>query len=136
LSASEANSAQVVEFYKKLANVEEVFRFFENIDINVRPVRHYLENRVRAHMFLYVLSTYLLRIAKEKLAPLAFRATEKPRPTSPVAKKVISDSGKAKAATKINNEGEEVTPLRTLLHELDTITRSICRIKEIEVTFK
>ena len=133
---SEANQAQVVEFYKNLANVEKVFRSLKSIDINVRPVRHFLENRVRAHVFLCVLSAHLLHFAKEKLAPLTFRDTERPIPTSPVAKKVVSDSAKAKAAAKVNENGEAVTSLRTLFQELDTLTRNTCRIKETEVIFE
>ena len=44
--------------------------------------------------------------AKDKLAPLTFRDTERPIPTSPVAKKVVSDSAKAKGAAKVNENGE------------------------------
>ena len=132
----EASSAQVVEFYKNLANVEKVFRSLKSIDINVRPVRHYLEGRVRAHVFLCVLSAHLLHQAKEKLAPLTFRDTEPQVPLSPVVKKVVSDSARAKAASKVNENGEAVTSLRTLFQELDTLTRNTCRIKDTEVIFE
>ncbi len=132
----EANSAQVVEFYKNLANVERVFRSLKNIDINVRPVRHYLEGRVKAHVFLCVLSAHLLHFAKEKMAPLTFRDTERPIPTSPVTKKVVSDSTKNKGATKTNKYGEAVSSLRTLFLELDTLARSTCRIRDTEVTLE
>ncbi len=136
VSDKEANSAQVVEFYKNLTNVERVFRSLKSIDINVRPVRHYLEKRVRAHVFLCVLSAHLLHFAKDKLAPLTFRDTERPIPTSPVAKKVVSDSAKAKGAAKVNENGEAVTSLRTLFLELDTLARNTCRIRDTEVTFE
>ena len=131
-----ASSAEIVSFYKNLANVEKVFRSLKSIDINVRPVRHYLENRVRAHVFLCMLSAHLLHLAKEKLAPLTFRDTEPPVPMSPVAKKVVSQSAKDKAASKVTEEGEEVTSLRTLFKHLDTMTRNTCRIKDTEVVFE
>ncbi|NNN13623.1 MAG: hypothetical protein HKL81_07755 [Acidimicrobiaceae bacterium] len=81
----EANSVRMIEFYKNLANVEKVFRSLKSI--NVRPVRHFLEKRVRAHVFLCVLSAHLLHFAKEKLAPLTFRGTERPIPISRLPKK-------------------------------------------------
>ena len=133
---TDASSAEVVSFYKNLANVEKVFRSLKSIDVNVRPVRHYLENRVRAHVFLCMLSAHLLHLAKEQLAPITFRDTEPPFPLSPVAKKVVSQSAKNKVASKVNEEGEEATSLRTLFKHLDTMTRNTCRIKDTEVVFQ
>lgn len=131
----ELNSAEVVEAYKNLANVERAFRSLKAIDINVRPVRHYLEDRVRAHVFLCTLSAHLMHFARQKLAPLTFRDTEPPTNTSPVAKKQVSASAKDKAARKVNNNGDEVLSLRALFDNLDTLTRNVCRIKDTQVTF-
>jgi len=131
----EASASDVVGYYKNLANLERAFRSMKSIDINVRPIRHYLENRVRAHVFACMLSAHLLHIAKERLSELTFRDEEPPQPISPVAKKVVSASAKAKTASKVNRNGQEVMSFRTLLGELDTLERTTCRVKGCEVTF-
>ncbi|WP_298443801.1 IS1634 family transposase [Ferrimicrobium sp.] len=130
-----ASASDVVGYYKNLANLERVFRSMKSIDINVRPIRHYLEDRVRAHVFACMLSAHLLHIARERLSELTFRDEEPPQPSSPVAKKVVSTSAKAKAASKVNRNGQEVMSFRTLLSELDTLERTTCRVKGCAVTF-
>ncbi|MGC9156510.1 MAG: IS1634 family transposase, partial [Ferrimicrobium sp.] len=97
----DASCAEIVSYYKNLANIERTFRSMKSIDIEVRPVRHYLETRVRAHVFLCVLAAHLLHLAKERLAELTFRDEDPPVPVSPVAKKVVSTSAKNKAAKKV-----------------------------------
>ena len=132
---AELDAAGVVEAYKNLANVERAFRSLKTIDVNVRPVRHYLEDRVRAHVFLCTLSAHLIHHARSRLAPLTFRDTEVPTHESPVAKKHVSASAKAKVAAKVNQEGVPVTSLRALFDELDTLTRNSCLIPGTDVTF-
>ena len=135
LLKEEASAGDVVGYYKNLANLERAFRSMKSIDIFVRPIRHYLEDRVRAHVFACMLSAHLLHIAKERLCELTFRDEKPPQPTSPVAKKVVSVSAKAKAASKVNGNGQEVVSFRTLLGELDTLERITCQAKGCEVTF-
>ena len=57
-------TAEVVSGYKALSNVERVFRNF-NTDLDIRPIRHHTENRVKAHVFLRMLS-YLCQLAHER----------------------------------------------------------------------
>jgi transposase len=135
LKETQASAVEVVSYYKNLANLERAFRSMKSIDINVRPIRHYLEDRVRAHVFACMLSAHLLHLAKERLSELTFRDEEPPKPSSPVAKKVVSASAKAKAATKVNKDGQEVASFRTLLSELDTLEELTCRVKGCDVTF-
>ena len=132
----DTSCAEIVGYYKNLANIERTFRSMKSIDIEVRPVRHYLGSRVRAHVFLCVLAAHLLHLAKERLAELTFKDDDPPLPVSPVAKKVVSASAKAKAAEKVNTNGDAVMSFRSLLVELDTLTRSTCRVTGVEATFQ
>ena len=89
--------------YKALAQVERAFRAF-NTDLDIRPIRHRTEDRVRAHVFLRMLSYYLSWHLQARLAPLLFTDDDTPaasaaRP-SPVAPAARSPRALAKAATK------------------------------------
>ena len=136
VGVDDASCDEIVGYYKNLANIERTFRSMKSIDIEVRPVRHYLENRVRAHVLLCVLAAHLLHLAKERLAELTFRDEDPPLPASPVAKKVVSASAKAKAANKVNANSDSVMSFRSLLGELDTLTRSTCQVTGTKVTFQ
>ena len=103
VAASDLDSAEVVSSYKALAQVERAFRAF-NTDLDIRPIRHRTEDRVRAHVFLRMLSYYLSWHMQARLAPLLFTDDDKPaaqaaRP-SPVAPAARSPRALAKAATK------------------------------------
>ncbi len=97
------DSTDVVASYKALAQVERAFRAF-NTDLDIRPIRHRTEDRVRAHVFLRMLSYYLSWHMHARLAPLLFTDDDKPaaqaaRP-SPVAPAARSPHALAKAAAK------------------------------------
>ena len=88
VAAGDLDSSEVVSSYKALAQVERAFRAF-NTDLDIRPIRHRTEDRVRAHVFLRMLSYYLSWHMQARLAPLLFTDDDKPaasaaRP-SPVA---------------------------------------------------
>src|SRR5712672_1864014 len=88
VEAGQLDSGEVVSSYKALAQVERAFRAF-NTDLDIRPIRHRTEDRVRAHVFLRMLSYYLSWHLQTRLAPLLFTDDDKPaaqdaRP-SPVA---------------------------------------------------
>ncbi|MBU0764570.1 MAG: hypothetical protein KJ607_07030 [Bacteroidetes bacterium] len=53
--------SKIVESYKNLKEVELLFDDLKNF-VDVRPVRHWLEIRVRAHVFICILSLLLKRI--------------------------------------------------------------------------
>ena len=58
-AADKLGSGETVEAYKDLGNLERDFWSMKAEDIDLRPIYHYLENRVRAHVFLCMLATYL-----------------------------------------------------------------------------
>ena len=100
---ADLDSPEVVSSYKALAQVERAFRAF-NTDLDIRPIRHRTEDRVRAHVFLRMLSYYITWHMQARLAPLLFADDDKPaaqaaRP-SPVAPAARSPRALAKAATK------------------------------------
>jgi hypothetical protein len=124
LSESALASEEVVSSYKALANVERAFRGF-NTDLDIRPIRHRTEERVRAHVFLRMLSYYVTFHMERTLAPMLFRDDDKSSAeaarTSPVAPALRSKAALAKAATKRTKDEEPVHSFSTLLGDLATI---------------
>ena len=121
---SDLDSGEVVSSYKALAQVERAFRAF-NTDLDIRPIRHRTEDRVRAHVFLRMLSYYLSWHLQARLAPLLFTDDDKPAAqsarTSPVAPAARSPRALAKAATKHAPGDLPVHSFATLLTDLATI---------------
>jgi Transposase DDE domain len=124
VAPGDLDGPQVVFSYKALAQVERAFRAF-NTDLDIRPIRHRTEDRVRAHVFLRMLSYYLSWHMQARLAPLLFTDDDKPaargaRP-SPVAPATRSPRAQAKAATKQTPAGQPVHSFGSLLADLGTI---------------
>jgi hypothetical protein len=118
------DSSEVVASYKALAQVERAFRAF-NTDLDIRPIRHHTETRVRAHVFLRMLSYYITWHLQARLAPLLFTdddtATAQAARRSPVAPAARSPRALAKAAAKRTEDGLPVHSFTSLLADLATI---------------
>jgi len=124
LPADTLPAAGTVESYKALENVERVFRGL-NTDLLIRPIRHRLEDRVKAHVLIRLLAYYVTWHMQQRLAPMLFKdddpaAARAARP-SPVAPAGRSPSARAKDATKHTAGGQPVHSLATLLADLATI---------------
>ncbi|HEY1916976.1 MAG TPA: IS1634 family transposase [Streptosporangiaceae bacterium] len=124
VAATDLPSGQVVSSYKALAQVERAFRAY-GTDLDIRPIRHHTEDRVRAHVFLRMLSYYITWHLHARLAPVLFTDDDKPaaqaaRP-SPVAPATRSPRALAKAAAKRTPGGLPVHSLASLLTDLGTI---------------
>jgi len=124
VDASSLGSGEVVSSYKAPAKVERAFRTF-NTGLDIRPIRHRTETRVRAHVFLRMLSYYLTWHMHDRLAPLLFTdddkaAAQAARP-SPVAPAVRSHQALAKAAVKRTPGDLPVHSFTSLLADLATI---------------
>ena len=123
----DANAA--VTAYKSLAHVERAFRSMKTVDLNVRPIFHYTEQRVRAHVFLCMLAYYVEWHMRERLKPMLFDdeylEEASASRTSPVAKAVRSEHAKAKDASKRADDGLPLHSFRTLLKDLATLTYNI-----------
>jgi len=114
----------VVGRYKDLADVERFFRTL-NTELDVRPIRHRLANRVRAHMFLRMLSYYISWHMKQALAPILFQDNDKSaaaaKRAGPVASAQRSDEALTKAARKRTEDDYPVHSFTSLLADLATI---------------
>ena len=60
-SRYDLKASEVVESYKNLKEVEMLFDDLKNF-VDIRPIRHWLQVRVRAHVFICVLALLLKRI--------------------------------------------------------------------------
>jgi hypothetical protein len=123
LAAATCDTADTITAYKNLAFVERVFRIIKVDDLDLRPVWHYLENRVRGHVFLCLLAAYLIWHLREALAELTFTDEHVPTRTDPVAPATRSPEAKAKDGRKHNNDGLPVASFRDLLEHLKTLNR-------------
>ncbi|HYA52765.1 MAG TPA: IS1634 family transposase, partial [Streptosporangiaceae bacterium] len=127
LPAGALGTGGTVESYKGLENVERVFRGL-NSDLLIRPIRHRLEDRVRAHVLIRMLAYYTTWHMQQRLAPMLFKdddpATGKAARPSPVAPAQRSPAALAKAATKAATDGGPVHSFATLLADLATIAAS------------
>ena len=66
-------SEDTVRAYKDLSTVERAFRSLKTVDLKVRPIFHWLDDRIRAHVFLCMLAYYVEWHMREKLAPMLVR---------------------------------------------------------------
>jgi hypothetical protein len=124
VDAGDLDSPEVVSSYKALAQVERAFRAF-NTDLDIRPIRHRTEDRVRAHVFLRMLSYYITWHMQARLAPVLFTDDDKPAAQaarhSPVAPAARSPKALAKAAAKRTGDDLPVHSFASLLTDLATI---------------
>ncbi len=122
----------VVLAYKRLANVERAFRSLKTVDLHVRPIFHWNEDRVRAHIFLCMLAYYVQYHMQEAWRPLLFFdeeawVTEREDAVAPARR---SDAAHAKAQSKQTEDGKRVHSFRTLLGSLAGIVSNECRPKD------
>jgi transposase len=133
--AAELASAEVVRSYKQLAEVERAFRTLKSVDLEIRPINHRQEQRVRAHVFLCMLAYYLEWHLRRAWAELTFEDEQPPLADDPVAKAERSAAAKRKARQKRTTAGEPCHSFRTLLGELALIARTTNRITGTDATF-
>jgi hypothetical protein len=124
VASERLSTAEVVLAYKSLEEVESAFRHFKLRDLEVRPVYHYLEDRVRAHLLLCMLAYSVQRIMERALAPLLFKDEAIPHRADPVAPAPRSAEAKRKEQTKLTANGFPVHSFRTLLAELGTLVKN------------
>ncbi len=136
LPTEKLDGDQAVLAYKNLARVERAFRSLKTVDIEVRPIHHWISPRVRAHVFLCMLAYHLEWHMRRALAPILFddhrpEAAEAERASpvakakvSPVAKAKVSPAARRKAAAKKTDDGLPVHSFRSLLADLACLTRN------------
>ena len=119
----------VVRSYKRLTKVERDFRSMKASGLEVRPIFHRTEPRVRAHIFLCMLAQYVqwhMRYAWREL--LFAEETDAMDTRDPVAPAQASPTAKRKKARKKTEDGLPVHNFKGLLRKLATIAKNTCRM--------
>ncbi len=132
LSKERLSADDTVRSYKLLSNVERAFRSFKTMDLKVRPIRHRLENRVRAHIFLCMLAYYVQWHLLETWRELLFsdEDLDAKKTRDPVAPAQRSPAALRKVRAHVLDDDSQAHSFRTLLTELSTIVRNVCRRKD------
>ncbi len=128
LPATALDDAATVRSYKSLSLVEHAIRSLKTVDLRVRPVYHWLPDRVRAHVFLCMLGYYLEWHMRQRLAPMLYDDADKQAAealrASVVAKAQRSPAAVTKQTTGRTEDGLPVHSFQTLLADLATLTRN------------
>ena len=130
VAAAEMTAESAVLNYKKLAEVERAFRTLKGVDLHVRPIRHRLEGRVKAHIFLSMLAYYVQWHMIQAWASLTFAdeaGENASRQRNPVAPAKRSKAALAKVHTRTLPDGTPAMSFRRLLEHLGTIVRNSLR---------
>jgi hypothetical protein len=125
--AAQLDAAAVVAAYKNLRYVERDFRHIKSDDLDLRPVFHRLEERVRAHVLICMLACYLTWHLRKAWAPLTFTDEHPPAPANPVAPARRSPAAQAKASGQHDPAGRPYRSFRGLLEHLATLPRNQVR---------
>jgi Transposase DDE domain len=125
--ADHLDAPDTVAAYKDLSGVEQDFRISKN-DLDLRPIWHRLEDRVRAHVLICMLACYLAWHLRKAWAPLTYTDENPPQPDNPVAPARRSAAAQAKASQQVTASGEPARSTRDLLDHLATLTRQTIMI--------
>jgi len=134
IPASELDGSSVVTAYKNLKYVERDFRSIKADDLDLRPIFHRLDERVRAHVLICMLACYLTWHLRRAWAPLTFTDQDPPAPASPVAPARRSAAAQAKASCQHDPAGRPYRSFRGLLEHLATLTRNQVRFAGTRAT--
>jgi Transposase DDE domain len=126
--ADQLDPAAAVTAYKNLAHVERDFRSLKTDDLDLRPIHHRLEDRVRAHVLICMLAAYLVWHLRTAWAPLTYTdehpTTTRQNPVEPARRSASADR---KAARHRDQHDQPVRSFRGLLDHLATLTRNDLR---------
>lgn len=125
------SAEDTVRGYKNLSKVERAFRSMKTVDLKVRPIRHRLEDRVKAHIFLCMLAFYVEWHMREAWSPLIFQDEDKEgkKAQDPIAPAKRSDAALEKVNSKQFEDGTKVNSFQTLLKTMSQIVRNECQLK-------
>jgi hypothetical protein len=127
VDATELDAAGVITGYKNLANIERDFRIIKVDDLDLRPIHHRLEERVKAHVLICMLACYLVWHLRKAWAPMTFTDEHPPDRDNPIAPAQRSAGAEAKACTQHDSKGNPLRSFRGLLAHLATLARNQVR---------
>ncbi len=128
-------SQAVVRVYKQLKLAERAYRTMKSA-LDVRPIHHHLETRVRAHFFLCMLAYHVAFELQTRLAPMLFTDDQPLAPADPVTSAKRSPHAKAKDSSARTTDDLPAYSLADLLAELGTLCRNELRIATTDHTLK
>jgi hypothetical protein len=134
IPADHLDAPGVVTAYKNLAYLERDFRHIKADDLDLRPIYHHLEERVKAHVLICMLACYLTWHLRRAWAPLTFTDEEPPARANPVAPARRSARAHAKASAQHDELGHPYRSFRGLLAHLATLTRNQVRFAGTQAT--
>jgi hypothetical protein len=133
-SSKLTSPAAVVRTYKQLKPAERAFRTMKD-QIEIRPIHHHLEDRVRAHALLCMLAYYIAFELQLRLGPLLFTDQQPLSPTDPVAPAKRSAAAQTKAGSARIPDGHTAHSFADLIAELGTLCRNELRLGQAEHTY-
>jgi len=128
VTANKLDAPATVTAYKNLSRVERDFRSIKADDLDLRPIHHWLEDRVRAHVLICMLAAYLTWHLRKTLAPLTYTDEQPPGRDNPVAPARRSPHASIKAAAHSSADGQVLRSFRGLIDHLATLTRATITI--------
>jgi len=134
ISSEELAAAGIVRAYKQLKEAEKGFGGIKGA-LEVRPIHHRLEDRVRSHLLICMLAEYLRWHLRHAWAELLFHDEHPRANTDPVAKATRSPQATRKAGRRRTPEHEPCHTIQSLLDELENRTRNTIRVTASEATF-
>jgi len=131
--AATLDAPSAVAAYKDLANLERDFRHMKADDLDLRPIWHRLEDRVKAHVLICTLACYLIWHLRQAWAPLTFTDEHPPARANPVAPARRSAAASAKAARKTGPGSQPIRSFRDIIDHLATLTRNDLRYDQATI---
>jgi hypothetical protein len=124
---ADLDAAGAVTAYKNLKHVKRDFRHIKSDDLDLRPVFHRLEHRVRGHVLICMLAAYLTWHLRQAWAPLTCTDEDPPVQANPVTPAKRPASAKTKGSRQHDEAGRPYRGFRGLLAHLGTLTRNELR---------
>ena len=124
LPTDQLDTPATVTAYKNLAHLERDFRSLKADDLDLRPIRHWTTDRVRAHVLLCTLACYLTWHLRTAWAALTYTDEQPPARDNPVAPARRSAAAEHKAHRQRDNDDQPLHDFRGLLDHLATLTRN------------
>jgi len=131
LSQETLSAEQTVSVYKDLSQVEWAFRSLKTVDLQLRPIYHWKDDRIRSHVFLCMLAYYVEWHLRGLLSELLFDDHE--RETAEATRKSIvspaprSEAAKRKEQKRQTPDGFPVQSFQCLLKDLATMCKNRVR---------
>jgi Transposase DDE domain len=118
------DAAAVVTAYKNLSHVERDFRHLKIDDLDLRPIRHWLADRVKAHILICMLAAYLVWHLRHTMAPLTYTDQHPPTREDPVTPAHVSPTAQRKASRHKDDHDNPIRSFPSLLRHMATLTRN------------